>query len=89
MIYILLKYALGNPDFKRLLTTKGIPFNGQSLINSNKLIWQYEGTQGGKAGYNKKDKQSAVTLVTRNNRSLVSIILIRMSVLSGVIPSTF
>lgn len=74
-IYLLLKYALKNPDFKRLFTIKGIPFNGKSLINSNKLIWRYEGAEGGKAGYNNKDKQSAVTLASRNNRNLISIVL--------------
>lgn len=74
-MYLLLKYALKNPDFKRLFITKGIPFNSQSLVNSNRLIWRYEGAVGGKAGYNDKDRQSAVTLVARNNRSLVSIVL--------------
>lgn len=74
-MYLLLKYALENPAFKRLFTLKGMPFNKKSLINSNKLIWQYEGAIGGKAGYNNKNIQSAVTLAARNNRNLVSIIL--------------
>lgn len=74
-LYLLLKYALKNPEFERLFTTKGLPFNDLSLINSNKLIWRYEGAEGGKAGYNEIDKQSAATLVSRSNRTLISIVL--------------
>lgn len=72
---VLMLYALNNPNFDRLFSLKGMPFNSQILINRNKLFWMYDGVDGGKLGYNNKNKQSAITTVTKGKQRLLSIVL--------------
>ncbi len=45
------------------------------LTNSNRLFWEYEGVDGGKAGYNDIQLQTAITTATRGNRRLAAIVL--------------
>lgn len=71
----LIQYALKNPEFNRLFSIKGQPFNSRILVNHNKLFWSYEGVDGGKAGYNEQEKQSAITTATRGKLRLAVIIL--------------
>lgn len=68
-------YALKNPDFNRILSMKGKPINSMIVVNSNKLFWSYNGVDGGKAGYNDRDKQTAITTATRGNQRLIAIVL--------------
>lgn len=71
----LIQYALKNSEFNRLFSIKGQPFNSQILVSQNKLFWSYEGVDGGKAGYNEQEKQSAVTTATRGELRLAAIVL--------------
>ena len=77
---LLMQYALANPVFNDLFSTKARPWyygsNGISLLTSqNKLFWSYEGMDGGKTGYNEKDKQSAITTATKGDMRLICIVL--------------
>lgn len=74
-LYTFLRYSLKNPEFVRLYSKKGFPFSNKILTNRNKLFWSYDGVTGGKAGFNEKDKQTAITSAVRENRNLVSIVL--------------
>ncbi|MCX7709479.1 MAG: D-alanyl-D-alanine carboxypeptidase [Clostridia bacterium] len=71
----LMQYALKNPNFNRIFGNKGQPFNSKILTSSNKLLWSYPGVDGGKAGYNEKNKQTAITSATRNQQRLIAIVL--------------
>jgi len=79
-IALLMKYALSNPTFNRMFSIKAMPWvNGQGevkiLTNQNKLFWSYDGVDGGKTGFNEKDRQTAITTATRGNMRLISIVL--------------
>ncbi|MCX7745604.1 MAG: D-alanyl-D-alanine carboxypeptidase [Clostridia bacterium] len=76
---VLLRYALNNPTFNRIFATKAKPWSDKKrtslLINQNKLLWSLDGADGGKAGYNHENRQSAITTATRGNQKLISIVL--------------
>jgi len=75
---LLIRYALNNPIFSRIFSTKARPMTiGSStkvLVNQNKLFWSYDGVDGGKTGYNDKTHQAAVTTATRNGQKLICIV---------------
>jgi D-alanyl-D-alanine carboxypeptidase/D-alanyl-D-alanine carboxypeptidase (penicillin-binding protein 5/6) len=76
---VLMKYALSNPTFNNIFSTPiKLWFYSDSstvLKSQNKLFWSYNGTDGGKLGYNEKDKQSLISTATKNNRRLMAIVL--------------
>lgn len=76
---IIIKYALSNSTFNNIFSTKAKVWFGKTntsiLISQNNLFWSYNGIDGGKIGYNEKDKQAAVVTATRDNRRLISIVL--------------
>ncbi|RCX17863.1 D-alanyl-D-alanine carboxypeptidase/D-alanyl-D-alanine carboxypeptidase (penicillin-binding protein 5/6) [Anaerobacterium chartisolvens] len=74
-ISLLMSHALKNPEFSRIFSSKGKVFNSGVLVNHNKLFWEYEGVDGGKAGYNDKNKQSAITTAKKGNQRFLCIIL--------------
>lgn len=78
-VAVLVRYALANPEFNKLFALRAFPWeqdgNTRILVNQNKLFWSYEGVDGGRVGYNEKEKQTAITTATRNNQRLLAIVL--------------
>jgi len=76
----LVRYAIKNPQFNTIFTTKVRPWDdksgeGRILMSSNNLFWAYDGIRGGKTGYNEKEKQTVVCTAVRTNLQLISIVL--------------
>lgn len=65
--------ALKNPDFCRIVSTKSYQCSGHSMVNHNKLLWQYQGAVGIKTGFTKKAGRILVGAAQRNGRTLVSV----------------
>lgn len=79
-ISLLIKYAISNATFNRIFTVKARPWYGTAnsvkiLTSSNKLFWSYDGIEGGKTGYNKKEQQTVISTASRNNMKLICVIL--------------
>lgn len=77
---MLLKYAISNPVFSKLFSTDvktWINEDGSTkiLTNQNTLFWSYDGVDGGKTGFNDKEKQTVITTATRSNQKLVCVVL--------------
>ncbi|ADL07545.1 D-alanyl-D-alanine carboxypeptidase family protein [Thermosediminibacter oceani] len=76
------RYALLNhPEFRKIVSTKTfkIPWQGKEwdrlLINHNKMLWRYEGTDGVKTGYTRSAGQTFVASATRNGWQLLAVVL--------------
>jgi len=79
-IALLIKYALANPTFNKIFSTKSRPWinpDGSTsiLVNQNTLFWAYNGVDGGKIGFNNEGQYSVITTATRNSQRLISIVL--------------
>lgn len=77
---MIVKYALNNPEFNRIFSTQIKPLvsnNGTTKIlkNQNKLFWSYDGVNGGKTGFNEKDKQTAITTASKGFQKLICVVL--------------
>ena len=77
---LLIRYCLNNsPAFSNMFSARARPWNGKEdtkvLINSNKLIWSYDGANGGKTGFNAPEQRTAITTASRSGFKLVSIVL--------------
>jgi len=78
---IISSYAIKNPIFKEIVSTKSvkIPFSTRNqsryLVNKNKLLNQLEGATGIKTGYTKKAGRCLVSSVNRNGQELVCVVL--------------
>ena len=70
---ILASYAMDNPIFSQIVSTKTIQAGNRYLRNHNKLLWQLDGTDGVKTGYTKAAGRILVTSVKRNGRRLVAV----------------
>lgn len=74
-------YALKNPVFKQIVSTKtkNISWEGQSwdrrLQNKNKMLHLYKGADGVKTGYTKLAKRCLASSATRDGRQLAVITL--------------
>lgn len=74
-------YAIKNPTFKEIVSTKRkiIPFTTRGgnrlLINKNKMLNNLDGCTGVKTGYTKKAGRCLVTSCRRNNMEVVSVVL--------------
>lgn len=68
-------YALQNPDFREIVSTKNITCAGRTMVNHNKMLNLYEGTIGVKTGYTKKCGRCLVSAAERNGRTLVAVTL--------------
>jgi serine-type D-Ala-D-Ala carboxypeptidase (penicillin-binding protein 5/6) len=73
------KYAMKNKEFREIFGTKELRWIGEgwdtTLYNHHKMLWRYEGVNGGKNGY---VDQSGITLVTtakRNGTELIAVTL--------------
>ncbi|NJD03880.1 MAG: D-alanyl-D-alanine carboxypeptidase, partial [Ruminiclostridium sp.] len=79
-ILIFMNYSLKNPVFNRLFGVQLRPWTHQDgkvsiLTSQNNLFWSYDGVDGGKTGYNDKDRQALITTATRGNMRLICIML--------------
>jgi D-alanyl-D-alanine carboxypeptidase (penicillin-binding protein 5/6) len=79
-ISLLIRYAIQNPTFNRIFSAKARPWYGTGtetkiLTSSNKLFWGYDGVEGGKTGYNKKEQQTVICTANRSNLKLICIVL--------------
>ena len=68
----LLAHAMKNAGFAKISGTRKIGFGGRVFVNHNKLLWYYEGVDGGKTGYTRLAGRTLVTTACRNNRRLVA-----------------
>jgi len=74
-------YAIKNPIFKEIVSTKSviIPHTKQDydrkLINKNKMLKEYDGATGIKTGYTKKAGRCLVSSCEKNGMELVSVVL--------------
>ncbi|GAA4709415.1 D-alanyl-D-alanine carboxypeptidase family protein [Brevibacillus fulvus] len=74
-------YALKNPTFKKIVSTKtkNISWEGQQwdrrLQNKNKMLHLYKGADGVKTGYTKLARRCLASSATRDGRQLATITL--------------
>ncbi|HBI03440.1 MAG TPA: D-alanyl-D-alanine carboxypeptidase, partial [Paenibacillaceae bacterium] len=78
---LLTAYALRNPVFKKIVSTKvkTIPNQGEEwdrrLLNKNKMLRMYQGADGVKTGYTKLAKRCLASSATRNGQQLAIVVL--------------
>ena len=70
---LLTRYALQNPDFSAIVSTKSITIGDRILTNHNKLLWQYPGAVGVKTGYTKTSGRILVSAAERDGRCLIAV----------------
>lgn len=66
-------YALRNPDFAQIVSTRSYIVGDRSLTNHNKLLWRYEGAIGVKTGYTKAAGRILVSAAEKNGRTLICV----------------
>lgn len=78
-IALIMKAALENPTLKEIMGTKTRDWNGMDwqsqLVNLNQLLWQYEGSIGGKTGYTSEAGRCLVAAANRDGMELISVVL--------------
>lgn len=79
---LITSYALRNPKFAEIVSTKRKTISGppdvewdRSMMNKNKMLWQYQGGDGVKTGFTKKAGRCLVSSATRDNWQLCSVVL--------------
>lgn len=70
---LLTRYALQNPDFRAIVSTKSIRLGARSLTNHNKLLWQVQGAIGVKTGYTRAAGRVLVSAAEREGRRLIAV----------------
>lgn len=70
---VLAAYAMKNPIFRQIVSTKRVNILNRSLKNHNKLLWRVEGVDGVKTGYTKAAGRILVSSAQRDNRRLVTV----------------
>ena len=71
----LTRFALQNPDFAQLVSTRSVTIGDRILTNHNKLLWQYSGAIGVKTGYTKTAGRILVGAAERDGRRLIAVTL--------------
>ena len=66
-------FAMENPVFHRVVSTKTATFGNRTFTNHNKLLWRYEGAVGVKTGYTKSAGRILVSCAERNGRRLIAV----------------
>lgn len=66
-------YALKDPVFRQVVSTKTIIFGDRTFTNHNKLLWQYDGAIGVKTGYTRSAGRILVSAAERDDRLLVAV----------------
>lgn len=69
------RYALKNPFFRQIVSTKTWSGYGRFLGNTNKLLWSYEWADGVKTGTTSEAGNCLVASATRGGRQLISVVL--------------
>ena len=69
----LTRFALQNPDFAQLVSTKSVTIADRVLTNHNKLLWQYSGAIGVKTGYTRTAGRILVGAAERDGRRLIAV----------------
>lgn len=76
---IIARAAMQNETFRRMVATKTRPWQGQewetTLINQNKLLWDYKGADGVKNGYTTEARFTLVGSATRDGQSYLAVVL--------------
>lgn len=72
---LLARAALKNETLRQMVATRSITVAGRSLINHNKLLWQYEGCMGMKTGYTEAAGRTLVTCAKRDGQTLICVTL--------------
>lgn len=76
---IIMKYAMENKDFKKIMKSKRKIFltdkNQYKLYNKNILLNRYKYCTGGKTGYTPKAGKSLITTASRDNTNLIIVTL--------------
>jgi D-alanyl-D-alanine carboxypeptidase len=70
---ILARYAMENPIFSKIVSTKSVCIGQRSLTNHNKLLWRVEGADGVKTGYTKAAGRILVSSAQRQGRRLIAV----------------
>ncbi|MGI6491507.1 MAG: D-alanyl-D-alanine carboxypeptidase [Peptococcaceae bacterium] len=74
-------YAMQNPEFRKIVAThtqtikRADPLAQTYLENSNRLLWNYEGTIGVKTGYTNDAGQCLVSAANRHGRELLAVVM--------------
>ncbi|UOF89874.1 D-alanyl-D-alanine carboxypeptidase [Fodinisporobacter ferrooxydans] len=78
---VLTAYALRNPIFQEIVSTKfkTIPWPGKEwdrkMKNKNKMLDRYDGADGVKTGYTKKSGRCLISSATRDGRQIAVVVL--------------
>ena len=70
---ILTSYAMNNPIFEKIVSTKTVTVGNRTLKNHNKLLWLLKGADGVKTGYTKAAGRILVSSAKRDGRRLVAV----------------
>lgn len=66
-------YAMNDPVFRTVVSTRTATFGNRCFTNHNKLLWSYEGAIGVKTGYTKSAGRILVSCAERDGRRLVAV----------------
>ena len=66
-------YAMCNPIFAKIVSTKTVKVGDRFLKNHNKLLWQIQGVDGVKTGYTRAAGRILVSSAVRDGRRLVAV----------------
>ena len=69
----LTRFALEDPDFCRIVSTKNITFGDRVLTNHNRLLWTLDGCIGVKTGYTRAAGRILVSVAERSGRRLIAV----------------
>ncbi|WP_062285590.1 D-alanyl-D-alanine carboxypeptidase family protein [Neomoorella mulderi] len=76
---IIARAAMQDETFRRIVATRTRPWHGQewetTLVNQNKLLWNYEGADGVKNGYTSEARFTLVGSATRQGQSFIAVVL--------------
>jgi len=78
---LIARYALQNPKFAQIVSTKtkAIPWPGhewnRQLINTNKLLWRLDGANGVKTGYTNAAGHCLVSSAVRDGQQFITVVL--------------
>jgi D-alanyl-D-alanine carboxypeptidase len=70
---ILTSYAMADPVFAKIVSTRQIRIGERYLTNHNKLLWRLEGADGVKTGFTKAAGRILVSSAVRQGRRLVCV----------------
>ena len=68
-------FAMENPIFAQVVSTKTCSIGARSFTNHNKLLWRYDGAIGVKTGYTKAAGRILVSCAERDGRRLIAVTL--------------